>query len=212
MKLITEELFLTEAKKTNGNWKISGIFMEADNKNRNGRVYPEQILDSEVNRYIKESVKTNRAIGELAHPQTPQINLDRVSHIVTNLKKENKIWIGEARILNTPMGNVVSGLLEAGVSLGVSSRGVGSIRQSKNGINEVQNDFRLAAIDIVSDPSVASAYVDGVMESANWAYCEEGQCFVREEMIDKHRKEIKKGVSKERQLKMFEEFINSIKN
>jgi hypothetical protein len=210
MKLITEQ-YLAEAKKEGNSYFIEGIFMQSDVKNRNGRIYPTSIMDNEVNRYIKEYVDRGRAVGELNHPQSPSINLDRVCHKVTGMTKDGNNWIGRAKILNTPMGKVVEGLLEGGVQIGVSSRGLGSLK-SVHGIQEVQNDFRLAAIDIVSDPSAPDAYVEAVMEDVSWTYCEDGQCYIRQDLVEEHKKEIKcKKVDAQRKIKMFEEFILNIK-
>ena len=213
MKLLIENNFISEAVKTSKGWKISGIFMESDTKNRNGRVYPEKILTPEVDRYIKEYVNTNRALGELSHPQSPTINLDRVSHKVTGLVIDGKNIIGEAVILNTPMGEVVKGLLEGGCNIGVSTRGVGSLKE-KSGYNEVQDDFKLSAVDIVSDPSVSSAYITGILESAEWLFCEDGQCYIQSELLEKQQKFAKKNYAKltqEQKFNMFEAFINNIK-
>lgn len=210
MKLLQEQ-FLAEATKTGNNLFIEGIFMQSAVKNRNGRIYPTKIMDGEVNRYVKEYVEQGRAVGELGHPNTPAINLDRVSHKITGLTKDGNNWIGRASILNTPMGNVARGLLEGGVRIGVSSRGLGTIR-SINGIDEVQSDFKLASVDIVGDPSAPDAFVDAVNEEASWLFCEDGHCYVREDLYEQHKKEIKKSkLSYEKKLKMFEDFINNIK-
>jgi hypothetical protein len=174
MRLITElneEVeYITEAK--DGGVKehyIHGVFLQADLPNRNGRIYPFPIMEKEVDRYIKEAVEKNRAYGELGHPQGPSINLDRVSHIITELKQDGKNYIGKAKLTNTPMGNIAKGLLESGAQLGVSSRGLGSLKPTKNGIMEVQNDFHLAtAGDIVANPSAPDAYVRGIMEDVDW--------------------------------------------
>lgn len=210
MKLIQEQ-FLAEAKKENGSYFIEGIFMQSAVKNRNGRVYPTKTMDNEVNRYIKEYVEKNRAVGELNHPQSPAINFERVSHMVTGLEKDGNNWVGRAKILDTPMGNVVEGLLKGGVQIGVSSRGLGTLK-AINGIQEVQNDFKLAAIDIVNDPSAPDAYVDAIMENVSWAYCESGQCYVRQDLMEQHKREIKrKNPDARRRLQMFEEFLKTIK-
>lgn len=211
MKLLREE-FLAETKKEGNKYYIEGIFLQSAIKNRNGRVYPTETMDSEVNRYIKEYVDKGRAVGELNHPTSPSINLDRVSHKITGLIKDGNNWVGRATIIDTPMGNVVKGLLAANVNIGVSSRGLGSLK-TVNGIQEVQNDFRLAAIDIVSDPSAPDAYVEAVNEDYSWVFCENDQCFVRQDIAENHKKEIKRSkLTSERKLQMFEEFINNIKN
>ena len=157
--------YITEEKE-NGkkNYKIKGIFMQAGIKNKNGRVYPEEILQKEVARYNKEFINENRAYGELGHPEGPTINLERASHMITALYPDGKNFIGEAKILSTPMGKIVENLMEDGAKLGVSSRGMGSLNQ-KNGANYVRNDFYLAtAADIVADPSAPNAFVEGIME------------------------------------------------
>lgn len=176
MKLITELVesveYLSEAKE-NGDKEhfIHGIFLQANKKNRNGRVYPLHIMEGEVNRYMSETVKNNRAYGELGHPEGPSINLDRVSHIITSLHRDGDNFIGKAKLTDTPMGNIAKGLLKSGANLGVSSRGMGSLKPTKDGVMEVQNDFRLAtAADIVADPSAPDAFVKGVMENVEWIY------------------------------------------
>ena len=175
VKLISEEIqdveYVTEQKE-NGkkNYKIKGIFMQADIKNRNGRVYPEEVLTKEVRRYNKEQINQNRAYGELGHPEGPTINLERASHMITKLYPDGKNFIGEAKILSTPMGEIVKNLLDDGAKLGVSSRGMGSLNQ-KNGANYVNGDFYLAtAADIVADPSAPNAFVQGIMEGKEWVW------------------------------------------
>jgi hypothetical protein len=177
VKLISEEFvsdveYITEEKE-NGkkDYKIKGIFMQADIKNKNGRVYPMEILQKEVNRYNKEFINEKRAYGELGHPEGPTINLERASHMITALYPDGKNFIGEAKILSTPMGNIVKTLMDEGAKLGVSSRGMGSLEQKKDGSNYVRNDFYLAtAADIVSDPSAPSAFVEGIMEGKEWVW------------------------------------------
>ena len=175
VKLISEEIqdveYVTEQKE-NGkkNYKIKGIFMQADIKNRNGRVYPEEVLAKEVRRYNKEQINQNRAYGELGHPEGPTINLERASHMITKLYPDGKNFIGEAKVLSTPMGEIVKNLLDDGAKLGVSSRGMGSLNQ-KNGANYVRDDFYLAtAADIVADPSAPNAFVQGIMEGKEWVW------------------------------------------
>jgi hypothetical protein len=144
--------------------------MQSDIKNRNGRVYPNGVLVKEAMRYNKEFVESNRAMGELGHPEGPQLNLDRVSHIIKEMKVDGKnIW-GKAKVMDTPYGKIVKNMIDEGVKFGVSSRGVGSLKTTKDGINEVQNDFNLAAVDIVADPSAPDAFVEGVMEGKEWVY------------------------------------------
>jgi len=174
MKLIAEyidsDLEVIE-EKVNGkkSLAIEGVFMQADQKNRNGRIYEKGILEAAVDKYVKEQVKTGRAVGELNHPDGPTINLDKVSHKITDLKWEGSNVVGKASILDTPMGQIVKGLLEGGVKLGVSSRGMGSL-VNKKGTTYVNNDFLLATVDIVQDPSAPEAFVNGIMEGVDWIW------------------------------------------
>ena len=176
LKLISEHIeqdtdYLIEAKEDGSkSYKIKGIFMQADIKNRNGRVYPMEVLNKEVKRYNKEYIGEKRAFGELGHPDGPTVNLERASHMITALYPDGKNYIGEAKILGTPMGNIVKNLMDEGAKLGVSSRGMGSLDQ-KNGANYVRNDFYLAtAADIVADPSAPNAFVEGIMEGKEWVW------------------------------------------
>ena len=174
VKLISEEIqdveYICEEKDGNRDYKIKGIFMQADVKNRNGRVYPMEVLQKEVNRYNKEYINEKRAFGELGHPDGPTVNLERASHMITSLKPDGKNFIGEAKILKTPMGEIVKSLMDEGAKLGVSSRGMGSLDQ-RNGANYVRNDFYLAiAADIVADPSAPNAFVEGIMEGKEWVW------------------------------------------
>ena len=174
MKLISETLedvqFLKEEDEKGKTYKIKGIFMQGDIKNRNGRVYPVDVLKNEVDNYNKKFVSKNRAYGELGHPEGPTVNLDRVSHMVTSLKQDGSNFIGEAKIMNTPMGKIVKNIMDEGGTLGVSSRGMGSLEQ-KNGANYVKPDFMLAAAaDIVADPSAPKAFVNGIMEGKEWVW------------------------------------------
>ena len=168
---IEEVEYITEEKEGGGkNYKIRGIFMQADIKNRNGRVYPMEVLDEEVRKYNKNFIEQNRAFGELGHPDGPTVNLERVSHMITSLKPDGKNFIGEAKIMDTPMGKIVKNLMDEGAKLGVSSRGMGSLRQ-KGGANVVSDDFYLAtAADIVADPSAPNAFVEGIMEGKEWVW------------------------------------------
>ena len=163
--------YITEEKEGGGkNYKIRGIFMQADIKNRNGRVYPMEVLQKEVTKYNKNFIKENRAYGELGHPDGPTVNLERVSHMITSLEPDGKNFIGEAKIMSTPMGEIVKSLMDEGAKLGVSSRGMGSLNQ-KNGANYVRDDFYLAtAADIVADPSAPNAFVEGIMEGKEWVW------------------------------------------
>ena len=175
VKLIAEAVedveYITEEKEGGGkNYKIRGIFMQADIKNRNGRVYPMEILGEEVKKYNKNFIEQNRAFGELGHPDGPTVNLERVSHMITSLEPDGKNFIGEAKIMDTPMGKIVKNLMDEGAKLGVSSRGMGSLRQ-KGGANVVSDDFYLAtAADIVADPSAPNAFVEGIMEGKEWVW------------------------------------------
>ena len=149
---------------------IEGIFMQADKENKNGRVYPSKILMKEAQRYNDEFVKQNRALGELGHPDGPTVNLDKVSHIIKSLWNEGSDVFGKAKLLDTPMGKIAKGLISEGVQVGVSTRGIGSIKQGKGNINEVQDDFCLSAVDIVADPSAPDAFVNGIMEGKEWVW------------------------------------------
>ena len=175
LKLISQEIqdveYITEQKEGGKKkYKIKGIFMQADIKNRNGRIYPMEVLQKEVQRYNKDQINENRAYGELGHPEGPTINLERASHMITSLVPDGKNFIGEAKILSTPMGKIVENLLSDGAKLGVSSRGMGSLAQ-KRGANYVNGDFYLAtAADIVADPSAPNAFVQGVMEGKEWVW------------------------------------------
>lgn len=218
MKLIVEQVeniqVITEAKE-NGkkNMFIEGIFLQADLKNRNGRVYPVSVLEKEVNRYVTENIEKKRAYGELGHPQGPSINLDRVSHMIESIRKDGSNFIGRAKILETPMGNIVRNLIDEGANLGVSSRGMGSIKESKNGIMEVQSDFYLAtAADIVADPSAPDAFVQGIMEGVEWVWDNGALKQVHLEAIkrDINRASASRSLDESTKLKMFERFLNSI--
>ncbi len=164
--------YLTEESKDpkKPNVFIEGVFLQSDLKNKNGRVYPREIMQREVQRYVNENVNTKRAYGELGHPDGPTVNLDRVSHMITELREDGNNWIGKAKIMDTPMGRIVKELISEGAQLGVSSRGLGSLKE-RNGINEVQDDFMLAtAADIVADPSAPDAFVSGIMEGKEWVF------------------------------------------
>lgn len=216
MKLIkehTEEVkYLVEEKLGKGKeYFIEGIFLQSNLKNRNGRVYPTEILDKEVKRYNEEYVTKNRAFGELGHPDSPTINLDRVSHMIKELRRDGDNFIGKAKIMDTPYGKIVKSLIDEGATLGVSSRGMGSLSQ-KGGVSMVQNDFTLAtAADIVADPSAPNAFVEGVMESKEWVMVD-GK-FVEKDLLEAQRI-IRKTSSKnlnEAKLKLFADFLNKIK-
>ena len=198
MKLISEHIedveYITE-EKDNGEktYKIKGVFMQSEVKNRNGRVYPFEVLEKEVNRYNKDYVNENRAFGELGHPDGPTVNLERASHMITSLEPDGKNFVGQATILKTPMGKIVENLMDAGGKLGVSSRGMGSLEQ-KNGANYVKNDFYLAtAADIVADPSAPNAFVQGIMEGKEWVW--DNGALVEEELI-RMKKRINENIRK----------------
>ena len=184
---IEEVQYITEAKEGGGkNYKIKGIFLQADIKNRNGRVYPMEVLEKEVTRYNKKFINENRAYGELGHPEGPTVNLERVSHMVTELYPDGKNFIGEAKIMETPMGKIVKSLMDEGGKLGVSSRGMGSLNQ-KNGVNYVRDDFYLAtAADIVADPSAPNAFVEGIMEGKEWVW--NNGALIESELVELKRK------------------------
>tara|TARA_R110000803_G_scaffold20312_2_gene52476 strand:- start:166 stop:822 length:657 start_codon:yes stop_codon:yes gene_type:complete len=216
MKLITEVYdqdiqLVTEAKEGGGkNYFIEGVFMQGDVKNRNGRIYPMGTLMKEVDRYNKEYVKENRAYGELGHPQGPTINLERVSHMIKDLYQDGSNVIGKAKIMSeTPMGNIVKNLMDEGAKLGVSSRGMGTLRQ-KNGANEVQSDFQLAtAADIVADPSAPNAFVEGVMEGVEWIQNVNGSWV--SQYIEETQEEIRNASKSELQEAKFRAFTNFLK-
>ena len=176
MKLITETNLdgidmITEAKEDGSkHYYIEGVFMQSETKNKNGRMYPKDILMNEVTRYIKEYVGNKRALGELGHPEGPTVNLERVSHLITELHQEGNSVIGKAKIMDTPYGKIVKNLIDEGAKIGVSSRGMGSLKKNREGINEVQKDFMLSAVDIVADPSAPSAFVNGIMEGKEWIW------------------------------------------
>ena len=184
---VEEVQYITEAKEGGGkNYKIKGIFLQADIKNRNGRIYPMEVLEKEVSRYNKKFINEKRAYGELGHPEGPTVNLERVSHMVTELYPDGKNFIGEAKIMETPMGKIVKSLMNEGGKLGVSSRGMGSLDQ-KNGANYVRDDFYLAtAADIVADPSAPNAFVEGIMEGKEWVW--NNGALIEAELIELRRK------------------------
>ena len=213
VKLISEEIQDVEyicEEKDNGkkNYKIKGVFMQADIKNRNGRVYPYEILENEVKRYNKDYVGQNRAFGELGHPEGPTVNLERASHMFTSLIPDGKNFIGEAKILNTPMGNIVQSLMDEGAKLGVSSRGMGSLDQ-KNGANYVRKDFYLAtAADIVADPSAPNAFVQGIMEGKEWVW---NNGSLVEAELERQKRRINERVRKRQENENALEFIRFLK-
>ena len=216
MKLITEVTetveYLSEAKEDGSkDYYIKGPFMQANIKNRNGRMYPAEVLDKEVKRYVTENVDKNRAYGELGHPTSPTINLDRVSHMIKELTREGDNFIGKAKIMTeTPMGRIVKNLMDEGASLGVSSRGMGSLK-NKGGLAEVQNDFYLAtAADIVADPSAPDAFVEGIMEGKEWIW---DNGIIREATINDYKEQIEEAPSKdltETKLQVWTNFLSKL--
>jgi len=203
---------ITESKKDGGKtYVIEGVFMQADKKNRNGRVYGKAILENAVNKYVKEQVKTGRAVGELNHPEGPTINLDKVSHKITELKFEGSDVIGKASILNTPMGKIVEGLLEGGVKLGVSSRGMGTL-VNKQGTSHVGKDFMLSTVDIVQDPSAPGAFVNGIMEGVEWIWHNGALCPQEIEEIETEIKEARGMRSSNIEIKAFKNFLSKLVN
>ena len=216
MKLIREEIEQVEVIVEERNGKkslyIEGVFLQGDIKNRNGRMYPCSTLDKEVGRYNETFIQKGRALGELGHPDGPTVNLDRVSHKITSLVREGNNFIGRAKILNTPMGNIAKSLLDEGVKLGVSSRGVGSVRMNNEGVNIVGEDFMLAtAADIVADPSAPDAFVDGIMEGKEWVW--DGG-ILREKYAEKTYKQINTLVNtrqlQENKLRLFQDFLGNL--
>ena len=217
MKLIREEIesvkYLVETTKSGKkSLYIEGVFLQGNIKNRNGRMYPMETLRKEVSRYNESNVQSGRALGELGHPDGPTVNLDRVSHKIVSLKESGDNFIGKAKILSTPMGKIASALVEDGVKLGVSSRGIGSLRQTKEGINVVGDDFMLAtAADIVADPSAPDAFVEGIMEGKDWVW--DGG-ILREKYAQKTYREINTLVDQsaldEKKLNLFNDFLSNL--
>lgn len=215
MKLITETIedikILVEEKNGKKSLYIEGIFLQADLKNRNGRMYPMETLEREVNKYAESYIVPGRALGELGHPDSPTINLDRVSHKIVSLAREGSNFIGKAKILETPMGKIAKNLLDEGVKLGVSSRGIGSIEE-RNGINVVKDDFMLStAADIVADPSAPDAFVQGIMEGKEWVW---NNGILAEKTIESYQRSLSSCATSElteRKLQVFESFLRNIK-
>jgi len=215
MKLITETIedieVLTEANTKGGkDYKIRGVFMQADIKNRNGRVYPVATLSKEVSRYTTEYINKRRAFGELGHPDGPTVNLERVSHMITSLKPEGKNFIGEAKVMDTPYGKIVKNLIDEGAQLGVSSRGMGSIQSSSQG-NVVGKDFYLAtAADIVADPSAPDAFVEGIMEGKEWVW---DNGVLKSKSVEEYKSEIERARRTELaevKSKVFKDFVSKL--
>jgi hypothetical protein len=203
--------FLVEEKEGKKQYFIEGIFMQADIANRNGRMYRSSVLEKEVGRYNREYVLENRAFGELGHPQGPNINLERTAILIKSLVKENSNFIGKAKVLDTPYGNIVRNLMSEGAKLGVSSRGMGSLAMNDRGINEVQDDFHLAtAADVVADPSAPDAFVRGIMEGVEWVW---DNGILKAQKIEEMKRTIEKASKRnleEAKLKVFQDFIRSL--
>ena len=216
MKLISEVMddnmveFITEEKNGSKSHYIQGVFMQAEQKNRNGRVYPKEILKEQVNKYIKEYVDQNRAFGELGHPDGPIVNLERVSHMIKELKEDGNNFMGKAKIMDTPYGKIVKNLIDEGAKLGVSSRGMGSLK-NVGGTNIVQDDFYLAtAADIVADPSAPEAFVEGIMEGKEWVW---DNGVIREKAVQKLKDELGRAKQKqleETKLRLFSKFMSKL--
>lgn len=210
MKLITETTLgvrlLTEEKDGKKNYFIEGVFMQSETKNRNGRVYPGAVMSKEVGRYNTEYVAQNRAMGELGHPEGPTVNLERVSHIIKDLRLEGNDVYGRAKILDTPYGKIVKNLMDEGAKLGVSSRGMGSLKE-QDGVNVVQEDFMLASVDVVADPSAPNAFVNGIMEGKEWIW---DNGIIKPVQIENYKKIIEKTSSRnleEQAVRLFTDFI-----
>ena len=217
VQYISEDILNEEGEKTGKNYFIQGVIMQGDIKNRNGRMYPASTLIKEMTRYNKNYVEAKRAYGELGHPAGPTINLDRVSHMFTELKQDGSNIIGRAKVMDTPMGKIVKSLIDEGANLGISSRGMGSIKQNKDGVMEVQGDFMLAtAGDIVADPSAPDAFVKGVMEGVDWVYDVASSSWTMANAFDQIEEEIKetaKVSTRELEIKaaaLFEKFVSSL--
>ena len=217
MKLISEfndqnlQMTITEGKNGKKHYNIEGIFAQAEGKNRNGRIYEKSVMESAVGKYVDEQVSKGRAVGELNHPEGPTVNLDKVSHLIKDLRFEGNDVMGKAQILETPMGNIVKGLLEGGVQLGVSTRGMGSIER-RNDAMYVKDDFMLNAIDIVQDPSAPGAFVNGIMEGVEWVW---HNGIIEAQTIEKMETEIKTASRAnlyETQVREFKNFLSLIKN
>jgi hypothetical protein len=217
MKLISEfndygvsPVIIEENEKGQKEYFIEGVFMQSEIKNRNGRVYPKEVMQKEVNRYVKEFVEKDRAFGELGHPDGPTINLDKVSHLITKLEEDGNNYVGRAKILSTPNGQIVRNLIDDGAKLGVSSRGLGSLEE-KGGAQYVKNDFQLAtAGDIVADPSAPEAFVNGIMEGTEWVYNNGILTAMQVENMQNQIKTAKLNKLEETKLKLWKEFVENL--
>jgi len=215
MKLITETVqdvkFLTEAREDGKkNFYIEGIFGQSEKENKNGRIYGSNLMEREVGKF-QDLIKERRSLGELGHPPNPSVNLDKVSHLITKLEMNGKDVFGKAKILETPMGNIARNLIENEVRLGVSTRGLGSLKANKEGVNEVQDDFHLVTVDIVADPSAPDAFVQGIMESAEWILENGVWKAIQVEQAQKEIKKVSKAELSEVKLRVFESFLRTIK-
>lgn len=210
-ELVEEVQFIAEESNGKKNYFIEGIFLQSNIKNRNGRVYPRHIMEKEVNRYTRDYVNQKRSFGELGHPDGPTVNLDRVSHMITSLRPDGDNYIGRAKIMDTPMGNIAKNLLDEGAKLGVSSRGLGSLKLTQEGINEVQDDFFLAtAADIVADPSAPDAFVQGIMEGREWMVVNGVWSYREVEQTRKMIESTNRQNLEEVKLRLFEKFLTSL--
>lgn len=219
MRLIAEHIheieFVTEAE-TGGKMSqfIQGIFAQAEVANKNKRIYPLSVLENEVKRYTMENINEGRAYGELGHPIGPNINLDRVCILIKEMKQSGNDFIGKAKILSTPFGNTIRGMIDEGCKLGVSTRALGSLKPRDGGINEVQADLRLLAVDVVADPSAPKAFINGIMEGTGWVWDAARQCYL-EQHIDDVQKQVKKLSAREvteHQVRLFGDFLNRLGN
>jgi hypothetical protein len=210
-ELVEEVQFIAEGPENAKNYFIEGVFLQSNIKNRNGRVYPKNIMNKEVTRYVKEYVDSKRAFGELGHPEGPSINLDRVSHMIVSLKENGDNYIGKAKIMDTPMGKIAKNLLDEGAKLGVSSRGMGTLVQNNEGVNEVQNDFYLAtAADIVADPSAPDAFVRGIMENKEWMFVNGSWTYQNMEQTKKLIESTSRQQLEEVKMRVFESFLSAL--
>jgi len=214
MKLITEThqdiKYITEEENGKKSLYIVGPYMVAEQRNRNGRIYTQNVLESAVKSYTTDFISQGRAFGELGHPESPSVNLDRVSHMMKSLVFEGNVCVGKAKVLNTPMGKIAEGLIQDGARLGVSSRGMGSL-EDKNGVNYVKNDFMLSAVDIVADPSAPGAFVNGIMEGKEWVW---DNGIIKEKTISNYQNAVSKASKTDQekvQLKVFEHFLSKLR-
>lgn len=212
VRAIVEEVLEEGTNNKMKNYFIEGIFMQTELQNRNGRVYPKAIVSPVITNYIKEQVRENRAFGELGHPDTPSIKLERASHLIKSLSEDGNNYIGKAKIINTPNGNIVKAMIDEGAKLGVSSRGVGTLVQQRDGSKHVSEDFKLStAGDIVADPSAPDAFVRGIMEESEWLYDEKTNMWRLSEQVKKTISKLSSKQLEERKLHLFEQFLRNFK-